>query len=78
MFSFFDNRLQIHIVHLGAKQHDTPELVTKSHYQILEPLLGRYIYYNVDAIEILRILMRVYVFSSFIFCDIAKKQPRIL
>ncbi|CAE5963099.1 unnamed protein product [Arabidopsis arenosa] len=31
---------KIHIVHLGAKQHDTPELVTKSHYQILEPLLG--------------------------------------
>ncbi|CAN6937518.1 unnamed protein product [Brassica oleracea] len=31
---------KVHIVHLGAKKHDTPELVTKSHYQILEPILG--------------------------------------
>ncbi|CAA7046649.1 unnamed protein product [Microthlaspi erraticum] len=31
---------KLYIVHLGAKQHDTPELVTKSHYQILEPILG--------------------------------------
>ncbi|ESQ28652.1 hypothetical protein EUTSA_v10018188mg [Eutrema salsugineum] len=31
---------RIHIVHLGAKKHDTPELVTRSHYQILEPVLG--------------------------------------
>ncbi|KAL0701002.1 hypothetical protein Bca4012_057124 [Brassica carinata] len=31
---------KVHIVHLGAKQHDAPELVTKSHYQILEPIFG--------------------------------------
>ncbi|CAN8253833.1 unnamed protein product [Cochlearia groenlandica] len=31
---------KIHIVHMGAKQHDVPELVTKSHYNILEPILG--------------------------------------
>ncbi|CAH8319541.1 unnamed protein product [Eruca vesicaria subsp. sativa] len=30
----------VRIVHLGAKQHETPDLVTKSHYQILEPILG--------------------------------------
>ncbi|KAL1223194.1 Subtilisin-like protease SBT3.17 [Cardamine amara subsp. amara] len=31
---------KIHIVHLGAKKHNTPELVTESHYQILESILG--------------------------------------
>ncbi|CAH2065671.1 unnamed protein product [Thlaspi arvense] len=31
---------KIHIVHLGAKKHDTPELVTRSHFQILEPIFG--------------------------------------
>ncbi|KFK41050.1 hypothetical protein AALP_AA2G078900 [Arabis alpina] len=36
----FNGLTKIHIVHLGAKQHDSPERVTKSHYQILEPILG--------------------------------------
>ncbi|EOA34376.1 hypothetical protein CARUB_v10021900mg, partial [Capsella rubella] len=35
-----NGKTKVHIVHLGAKQHDTPELVTKSHYRILESLLG--------------------------------------
>ncbi|KAL1213019.1 Subtilisin-like protease SBT3.3 [Cardamine amara subsp. amara] len=35
-----DTESKVHIVYLGEKQHDDPELVRESHHQILSSLLG--------------------------------------
>lgn len=34
--------LQVHIVYMGARLHDEPELVEESHHELLSGILGRY------------------------------------
>ena len=45
--------LQVHIVYLGERQHDDPEVVTHSHHDMLASIVGRYnrsnyLYFSLD------------------------------
>lgn len=41
-FIFYFFVFQVHIVYMGERKHGKPELVSKSHHQILSHILGRF------------------------------------
>jgi hypothetical protein len=41
-FVFFFGLWQVHIVYMGERQHEEPELVQDSHHEILSNILGRF------------------------------------
>lgn len=52
----FCYNLQVHIVYLGERQHNDPELVRDSHHDMLASIVGRYnkrnyLYFSLDLLN---------------------------
>ena len=64
-FVFFFGLWQVHIVYMGERQHEEPELVQDSHHDILSNILGRFqfelLFVSVLIFHLVKFVLFVYV-----------------